>query len=62
MALNTKDPVTVRLAAEVAALTGESTTMAVRTALEERVAPDVRGAQTSKAERGEILGIGPEGR
>jgi antitoxin VapB len=36
MALNIKDPETVRLAAEVAELTGESKTRAVRTALEER--------------------------
>ena len=89
MALNIKDPETVRLAAEVAALTGESKTRAVRTALEERTArlraietpedrkrrlrrfleeevwpqipPDVRGVPISKAEREEILGIGPEG-
>ncbi len=89
MALNIKDAETVRLAAEVAALTGESKTRAVRTALEERKArlraietpedrkrrlrrfleeevwpqipPDVRGVPISKAEREEILGIGPEG-
>jgi antitoxin VapB len=36
MALNIKDPVAERLAAEVAALTGESKTRAVRVALEER--------------------------
>jgi antitoxin VapB len=36
MALNIKDPETERLAAEVAALTGESKTRAVRVALEER--------------------------
>jgi antitoxin VapB len=36
MALNIKDPVTERLAAEVAALTGETKTGAVRTALRER--------------------------
>lgn len=36
MALNIKDPEAVRLAAEVAALTGESKTRAVRVALEER--------------------------
>jgi len=36
MALNIKDPETERLAAEVAELTGESKTKAVRTALEER--------------------------
>jgi antitoxin VapB len=36
MALNTKDPETERLAAEVAAMTGESKTRAIRKALEER--------------------------
>ena len=89
MALNIKDAETVRLAAEVAALTGESKTGAVRTALRERrdrlrgaetaeerfhrlhtfleqevwpfLPEDVRGKPISKAEREEILGIGPEG-
>lgn len=36
MPLNIKDPVTERLAAEVAAMTGESKTGAIRTALRER--------------------------
>jgi len=36
MALNIKDPETVALAAEVAQLTGESKTRAVKVALEER--------------------------
>jgi antitoxin VapB len=36
MALNIKDPATEQLAAEVAGLTGETKTRAVRTALEER--------------------------
>ena len=36
MPLNIKDPETERLASEVAALTGESKTRAVRTALRER--------------------------
>jgi len=36
MAMNIKDPETERLAAEVAALAGESKTAAVRTALRER--------------------------
>jgi len=36
MALNIKDPETEKLAAEVAALTGESKTGAVKTALRER--------------------------
>ena len=89
MALNIKDPETERLAAEVAGITGESKTAAVRTALRERrqrlrrretaaerearllrfleteiwphIPPDVRGTRITKAEREEILGIGPEG-
>lgn len=36
MALNIKDPETERLAAEVAAVTGESKTRAIRVALQER--------------------------
>jgi antitoxin VapB len=36
MALNIKDPETERLASEVASLTGESKTRAIRKALEER--------------------------
>ena len=36
MALNIKDPQTERLAAEVAAITGESKTKAIRSALAER--------------------------
>jgi antitoxin VapB len=36
MALNIKDPVTERLASEVASMTGESKTRAIRKALEER--------------------------
>ena len=36
MALNIKDPVAEKLAAEVAALAGESKTRAIRVALEER--------------------------
>ncbi len=38
MALNIKDPETERLAADVAAMTGESKTRAVRVALQERKA------------------------
>lgn len=38
MALNIKDPEAERLAAEVAAMTGESKTRAIRVALEERKA------------------------
>jgi len=86
MALNIKDPETERLASEVAALTGESKTRAVREALAERkhrlegkrrrrdlfrfleeeiwplVPPDELGQPSlTKAEREEILGIGPDG-
>ncbi len=89
MALNIKDKETEELAAEVARLTGESKTAAVRTALRERrarlrreetieerrerfqrfleeeiwphIPPEVRGKKMTKAEREEILGIGPEG-
>lgn len=88
MALNIKDSEAERLAAEVAALTGESKTRAVRTALaerrdrlraaegegdygrvlrfmEEEIWPQVQAAELgkllTKAEREDILGIGPEG-
>jgi len=89
MALNIKDPETEQLAAEVARITGESKTAAVRTALRERrqrlrrrettqdrrdrlqrvleeeiwplIPADVLGVPITKAEREEILGIGPEG-
>ena len=86
LALNIKDPETVRLASEVAALTGETKTRAVKVALEERkrrLAKRRRGDEMrrffeeeiwphvppeeldrppmTKAEREEILGIGPEG-
>ena len=86
MALNIKDPETERLASEVAALTGETKTRAVRAALVERkhrlegkrrrsgifrfleeeiwplVPPEELGKPSlTKAEREEILGIGPEG-
>ena len=47
MALHIKDAETVRLAAEVAALTGESKTGAVRTALRER-RDRLRGAETAE--------------
>lgn len=88
MALNIKDPEAERLAEEVAALTGESKTRAVRVALAERRArlqgPSVearragivrfledeiwpqiprseRTTTVTKADREEILGIGPNG-
>lgn len=84
MALNIKDPETERLATELAALTGETKTRAVRVALEERtrrlarprkpirqyleedvwpyIPAELRGRPPlTKAEREEILGIGPEG-
>jgi antitoxin VapB len=46
MALNIKDSETVRLADEVAGLTGETKTRAVRVALEERRLRLARGAST----------------
>ena len=86
MALNIKDPDAVRLATNLAALTGETKTRAVRVALEERtqrltrrtrrmpllqyleeeIWPRIPADQLdrppmTKAEREEILGIGPEG-
>lgn len=93
MAMNIKDPEAERLAAEVAALTGESKTAAVRNALRERrdklaaqqakepmeqrhrrlrrfleeeiwplIPESERGKPPmTKAEREEILGIGPDG-
>lgn len=89
MALNIKDPVTERLANEVAELAGETKTRAVRVALAERrerlvatsssltrgerirrlleeevwplTAPDGPARPMSKAEREQILGIGPHG-
>ena len=52
MALNIKDPVAEKLAAEVAALAGESKTRAVRIALEERRARlALSGAAADRAER-----------
>lgn len=51
MALNIKDPEAERLAAEVAALAGESKTRAVRVALAERKARlDRAGAPATRAE------------
>ena len=89
MALRINDPDTERLAAEVAAITGESKTRAVKVALQERRArlavrgrahdhradlvrfletevwPQVPrktlGRKTSKQEREQILGFGPQG-
>ena len=51
MALNIKDPETERLAAEVAALSGESKTRAVRVALEERKRKLLRRRGRPEAER-----------
>lgn len=52
MALNIKDPETERLTAEVAALTGETKTSAIRTALaERRERLIVRAGQLSRRER-----------
>jgi antitoxin VapB len=52
MALNIKDSETIRLADELATLTGETKTRAVRIALEERRQRLVRGASsTERAKR-----------
>lgn len=55
MALNIKDPATEELARELAALTGEKITHAVRTALQERLAAETRrrdaGARKAEAKR-----------
>ena len=88
MALNIKDPVAEKLAAEVAALAHENKTEAIRNALAERkerlmlrggqrpsdfrrfleteiwplIPPEHRGKPPmTKAEREDILGIGPDG-
>jgi antitoxin VapB len=53
MALNIKDAETVRLAAEVAAMTGESKTRAVRVALEERKRR--LGLRGDRGDRGDSL-------
>lgn len=66
MALNIKDPVAERLAAEVAGLTGETKTGAVRTALAERRdrllatrAKDDRAARLDRVLREEIWPLIP---
>jgi antitoxin VapB len=49
MALNIKDPETERLAAEVAAVTGENKTQAIRTALRQRKERLLRESGTGAA-------------
>ena len=86
MALNIKDPVAERLAAEVAELAHENKTEAIRNALAERkerleltrggrrdllqlleaevwplIPEEHLGKPITKAEREEILGLGPDG-
>jgi antitoxin VapB len=51
MALNIKDNDTIRLADELAALTGETKTRAVRTALEERKERLARGVSAGERAR-----------
>jgi len=51
MALNIKDHETIRLAGELAALTGETKTRTVRIALEERRRRLARGASTAERAR-----------
>ena len=57
MALNIKDPETLRLVDEVARLAGESKTGAVRTALRERQRSLRRGGGTPEARRAAIAGL-----
>jgi antitoxin VapB len=57
MALNIKDSETIHLADELAALTGETKTRAVKTALEERkqrLAPSARARRLADLFEGEI--------
>lgn len=61
MALNIKDPDTDRLARELAAVTGESITVAIRTAVQERLARSRRQAPTDDLE-GRLLAIVRRGR
>lgn len=56
MALNIKDPETDRIARELSAATGESITVAVRVAMEERLRR-VRASGAEDALRGEIYAI-----
>lgn len=55
MALNIKDPETDRLARQLSALTGESITLAVRTAVRERIEREER--ERGKASVEELLAI-----
>lgn len=55
MALNIKDPVTDRLARELAALTGESITLALRRALEQRLEAERRKATRSHRDLTSII-------
>jgi antitoxin VapB len=61
MALNIKDPATDRLARELVAATGESITVAVRTAMEERLRR-VRMSGAESALRADLDGIIARGR
>ena len=58
MALSLKDVETDRLAREVAALTGESLTTAIRTALSERLARERRRRGRSTDLKARLLAIG----
>lgn len=61
MALNIKDPETDRIARELSAATGESITVAVRVAMEERLRR-VRASGAEAAMRAEIDSIMARGR
>jgi antitoxin VapB len=56
MALNIKDPATERSVRELAALTGETVTMAVRRAAEERLA-HVRRTRSGRSLKDELMEI-----
>lgn len=61
MALNIKDPETDRIARELAAATGESITVAVRIAMEERL-QRVRARRAATDVRAELAAIIERGR
>ena len=59
MALSIRDPETDRLARELAQLTGETMTRAIRTALEERLGRErQRRGQQAEALAGDLMAIG----
>ena len=61
MALNIKDPETDRLARELASATGESITIAIKTAIEERLARQ-KARNSVRAESDALLDLVGRGR